>query len=164
MPWRNASRLMAATARLGDMGLLFVGRDIWRTDPTQRLAAQNGWDWVQFAGYVPDADLPELYAAARVFAYPSLYEGFGIPPLEAMACGTPVVGSNRGALPEVLGDAALLVDPYDVEALADALHAARDDQGALRRRGLEHAARYRWDVAAEQTWSVYQSAAQTTSK
>ena len=77
----------------------------------QRLAADNGWDWARFAGYVPDADLPALYAAARVFAYPSLYEGFGIPPLEAMACGTPVVASTAGALPEVLGDAALLVDP-----------------------------------------------------
>ncbi len=160
MPWRNAPRLLRAAARL-DLGLLFVGRDIWGTDPTQRLAADHGWDWARFAGYVPDADLPELYAAARVFAYPSLYEGFGIPPLEAMACGTPVVASTAGAFPEVLGDAALLVDPLDEAALTDALRAAADDQGTLRRRGLERAARYTWPRAAAETWRVYEAAAAT---
>jgi glycosyltransferase involved in cell wall biosynthesis len=157
MPWRNASRLLRAAARL-DYGLLFVGRDIWGTDPTARLAAERGWDqWARFAGYVPDADLPALYAAARVFAYPSLYEGFGIPPVEAMACGTPVVASTAGALPEVLGDAALLVDPYDEDALAEALQAAAEDRGELRRRGLERAARYSWPRAADQTWEVYRA-------
>jgi glycosyltransferase involved in cell wall biosynthesis len=108
---------------------------------------------------VPDADLPDLYAAARVFAYPSLYEGFGIPPLEAMACGTPVVASTAGAFPEVLGDAALLVDPLDEAALADALRAAADDHGALRRRGLERAAHYSWRRAAAETWRVYEAVA-----
>jgi glycosyltransferase involved in cell wall biosynthesis len=157
MPWRNAPRLLRAAAPLG-LGLLFVGRDIWGTDPTQRLAAEHGWDWARFAGYVSDADLPELYAAARVFAYPSLYEGFGIPPLEAMACGTPVVASTAGALPEVLGDAALLVDPLDEAALTDALRSAADDQGALRRQGLERAARYSWQRAAAETWQVYEAA------
>jgi glycosyltransferase involved in cell wall biosynthesis len=99
-----------------------------------------------------------LYAAARVFAYPSLYEGFGIPPLEAMACGTPVVASTAGALPEVLGDAALLVDPYDEDALAEALQAAAADQGDLRRRGLARSARYSWKQAADETWQVYEAA------
>jgi glycosyltransferase involved in cell wall biosynthesis len=158
MPWRNGPRLLRAAAGLG-YGLLFVGRDIWGTDPTARLAAENGWDWAQFAGYVSDADLPALYAAASVFAYPSLYEGFGIPPLEAMACGTPVVASTAGALPEVLGDAALLVDPYDEGALAEALRAAVDDRGTLRRRGIERAARYSWQRAAAETWRVYEAAA-----
>jgi glycosyltransferase involved in cell wall biosynthesis len=157
-PWRTAPRLLRAAARL-DLGLLFVGRDIWGTDATQRLAAENGWDWARFAGYVPDVDLPELYAAARVFAYPSLYEGFGIPPLEAMACGTPVVASTAGAFPEVLGDAALLVDPLDEAALADALRAAAEDRGSLRKRGLERAARYTWQRAAAETWQVYEAAA-----
>ena len=158
MPWRNAPRLLRAASRLR-FGLLFVGRDIWGTDPTARIAAEQGWDWARFAGYVPDADLPGLYAAASVFAYPSLYEGFGIPPLEAMACGTPVVASTRGALPEVLGDAALLVDPLDEDALAEALQAAAADTGTLRRRGIERAARFSWQSAAEQTWQVYQDAA-----
>jgi glycosyltransferase involved in cell wall biosynthesis len=157
MPWRNAPRLLRAAARL-DYGLLFVGRDIWGGDPTERLAAESGWDWARFAGYVADADLPALYSAARVFAYPSLYEGFGIPPVEAMACGTPVVASMAGALPAVLGDAALLVDPYDEKALAEALQAAADDQGTLRRRGLERAARYTWQRAAQETWAVYEEA------
>jgi glycosyltransferase involved in cell wall biosynthesis len=160
MPWRNAPRLLRATARLG-YGLLFVGRDIWGTDPTARLAAQRGWDWARFAGYVTDRELPTLYAAARVFAYPSLYEGFGIPPLEAMACGTPVVASTAGALPEVLGDAALLVDPYDEDALAEAIQAAAEDSGRLRRQGLERAAAFTWERAAEATWRVYQEAAAT---
>jgi glycosyltransferase involved in cell wall biosynthesis len=159
MPWRNAPRLLRATARLG-FGLLFVGRDIWGTDPTARLAAEKGWDWARFAGYVADADLAAVYAAAQVFAYPSLYEGFGIPPVEAMACGTPVVASTAGALPEVLGDAALLVDPYDEDALAEALRAAADDRGALRRRGILRAARYTWPAAAAETWQVYEAAGQ----
>jgi glycosyltransferase involved in cell wall biosynthesis len=158
MPWRNGPRLLRAVARLG-YGLLFVGRDIWGTDPTAKLAAEHGWDWVRFAGYVADAELPALYAAAAVFAYPSLYEGFGIPPLEAMACGTPVVASTAGALPEVLGDAALLVDPYDESALADALQAAAADRGSLRRRGLERATRYTWPRAAAETWRLYEAAA-----
>jgi glycosyltransferase involved in cell wall biosynthesis len=158
MPWRNAPRLLEAASQL-DMGLLFVGRDIWGTDPTARLAAERGWGWARFTGYVDDAALPELYRAARVFAYPSLYEGFGIPPLEAMACGTPVVASTAGALPEVLGDAALLVDPLDTNALAEALEAAAQDAGELRRRGLEQAARFDWRITAEQTWQVYQASA-----
>jgi glycosyltransferase involved in cell wall biosynthesis len=158
MPWRNGPRLLAAASRL-KFGLLFVGRDIWGTDQTQRIAAERGWAWARFAGYVADADLPELYAAARVFAYPSLYEGFGIPPLEAMACGTPVVGSTAGALPEVLGDAALLVDPTNEDELTQALEAAARDQGELRRRGLQHAARYDWKTAAEQTWQIYREVA-----
>jgi glycosyltransferase involved in cell wall biosynthesis len=158
MPWRNAPRLLRAASRL-NYGLLFVGRDIWGTDPTARLAAEQGWDWAQFAGYTADDDLPALYAAASVFAYPSLYEGFGIPPLEAMASGTPVVASTAGALPEVLGDAALLVDPYDETALSEALEAAARDPGTLRHRGLIRAARYTWEAAAAETWQVYQAVA-----
>ena len=164
LPWRNAPRLLRAMARLrqgwpdsAPPGLLIAGRDIWGTDPTRRLAAEHGWTgWARFAGYVADDELPSLYAAAAVFAYPSLYDGFGIPPLEAMACGTPVVASTAGALPEVLGDAALLVDPTDEHALAEAIRAAFERPAELRQRGLARAARYSWHRAAEQTWQVYQ--------
>lgn len=161
MPWRNGVRLLRAVARLGgDVGLLFVGRDIWGTDPTARVAAERGWEWARFAGYVADEDLAELYAAAEVLAYPSLYEGFGIPPLEAMACGTPVVASTAGALPEVLGDAALLVDPYDEDALAEAIRLVLQSPREWRERGVRHARRYAWERTAEETWRVYEEVAQ----
>lgn len=167
MPWRNAARLLEAVAALRrdraiQCDLLFVGRDIWGTDPTRALACANHWDaWARFAGYVLDADLPHLYAAASVLACPSLYEGFGIPSVEAMACGTPVVASTGGALPEVVGDAALTVDPRDVAAIADGLNRALSDDrlaAEMRRRGLIRAARYTWPRAAAATWQVYERA------
>ena len=114
---------------------------------------------IYHAGYVGDDDLAALYEGALCLAFPSKTEGFGIPPLEAMACGTPVVASTAGALPEVLGDAALLVDPYDEASLAAAIRSAAQDDGSLRRRGLERAARFTWQRAAEETWRVYEEAA-----
>jgi len=114
---------------------------------------------IRFLGHVPDADLPPLVNGAVAFVYPSLYEGFGLPPLEAMACGTPVITSNRSSLPEVVGDAALLVDPDDRGALADAMAhvvsdaALRED---LRARGLARARRYTWDETARRTVAVYE--------
>ena len=111
-------------------------------------------------GPLTDADLPALYSAADLFVFPSLYEGFGLPPLEAMACGAPVVCSNAASLPEVVGDAAVTVDPYDVEALAQAMHrvltdsVVRDD---LRAKGLARAAQFTWERTAQETMKVYQS-------
>jgi len=99
---------------------------------------------VRELGPVPDADLPALYGGALAFVLPSLYEGFGLPCLEAMACGTPVVASDRGALPETCGDAALLVDPSNHSALADAVRAAIGDR-SLRDRGLRRAAEFSWE-------------------
>jgi len=115
---------------------------------------------VVFTGQIREQDKAPLYSAATVFAFPSLYEGFGMPVLEAMACGTPVVTSNRSALPEVVGDAGLLVDPYDTDAicagLADLLdHQDRRDD--LARRGLDRARRFTWGQVAEQTVRVYDS-------
>lgn len=164
LPWRNAPRLLRAVAaaraqhRL-EVDLLFVGRNVWGTDPTATIARETGWDaWAHVAGYVSDEDLPALYRAAALFAAPSLYEGFGIPPLEAMASGVPVVASTAGAMPEVLGHAALLADPLDEAGLAEALYAALADgplRGRLRERGLARARHYSWARAVDETWQVY---------
>lgn len=104
---------------------------------------------VRSLGHVPDAELPALYAGALAFVLPSRYEGFGLPCLEAMASGTPVVAADRAALPETCGDAALLVDPDDQEAIAEAVLAALGD-AELRRRGLARAARFSWDRTARE--------------
>lgn len=109
-------------------------------------------------GHAPTDDLPLFYSAAAVFAFPSLYEGFGIPVAEAMACGTPVITSNVSSLPEVGGDAALYVDPHDVDGLAAALGRVLGDaalRDALSARGLVQAARFTWDEVARQTVAVY---------
>jgi glycosyltransferase involved in cell wall biosynthesis len=136
------------------------------------LAGQRGWlyddildqvrrlglsDRVVLPGYVPDADLPALLSGALAFIYPSLYEGFGLPLLEAMACGTPVICSNASSLPEVAGDAALLVDPTDTEALADALARLVADEGLRRElveRGFRQMRRFSWRRCAEETLRV----------
>jgi glycosyltransferase involved in cell wall biosynthesis len=114
---------------------------------------------VVFTGFTDEADLPALYRGARVFAFPSLYEGFGLPPLEAMASGVPVVSSNASSLPEVVGEAGLMVDARDDGALADALErAAMDDDwraGAMER-GLQRAATFTWQHSAQQLLTVYE--------
>ena len=113
-------------------------------------------------GYVADADRAALLSGAEALVYPSLYEGFGLPVLEAMACGTPVVASNRPALPEVAGDSALLVDPEDPHQLAQAIERVLSDERlrrVLRQRGLERAARFSWDETARRTAAVLHDAA-----
>jgi glycosyltransferase involved in cell wall biosynthesis len=115
-------------------------------------------DRVMFPGFVADADLPALYSAARVLAYPSIYEGFGLPMLEAMACGTPVVTSTASCMPEVAGDAALLDPPPDVDALAAGLERALTDE-ALRAdliaRGRARARQFSWAKSAQQLLGIY---------
>ncbi|HZB46086.1 MAG TPA: glycosyltransferase, partial [Pyrinomonadaceae bacterium] len=116
---------------------------------------------VIFTGYVPDADLPALYAGALGFVYPSYFEGFGLPPLEAMQCGTPVVVADRTSLPEVVGDAGLTFDPFDTAALASALARLVEDESLrarLRLRGLARAASFTWRETARRTLEVYQRA------
>ncbi len=113
---------------------------------------------VIFTGYVPETDLPALYSGADLFVYPSSYEGFGLPPLEAMACGSAVVCSNASSLPEVVGDAALTVDPCDQEALLQAMQRLLTDvhlREEFRQRGLERASQFSWERAARETVDVY---------
>lgn len=115
---------------------------------------------VVFTGTVPDEDLSAYYSGAEAYVSPSLYEGFGFPPLEAMACGCPVIVANAGAQPEVVGDAALVVDPHDPEALAAALEELLTDESLQRdlvQRGLQRAAQFTWERAARETEAVYSS-------
>jgi glycosyltransferase involved in cell wall biosynthesis len=128
-------------------------------DPRQTVERLGLEGNVIFTGQIREQDKAPLYSAATVFAFPSLYEGFGMPVLEAMACGTPVVTSNISALPEVAGDAGQLVDPYDAEAISQALAELLESQSRreeLARRGLERARRFTWHQVAEQTLRVYE--------
>ncbi len=116
---------------------------------------------IELLGYVTAARLEELYGQASIFAFPSLDEGFGIPVLEAMAHGIPVITSNRSALPEVAGDAALLVNPHDVADLAGALESLTRDEGlrtAFGQRGIQQASLFTWETAIARTWNVYNEA------
>jgi glycosyltransferase involved in cell wall biosynthesis len=155
----EAYTCMRTTAGLSPP-LVIAGGEGWKNRAIHRAAAASPFAAdIRFLGHVPEADLPALMSGALAFVYPSLYEGFGLPPLEAMACGTPVITSNRSSLPEVVGDAALLVDPEDRRQLAEAMtrvateEALRDD---LRGRGLKQAQRYSWDETARRTVEVYE--------
>jgi glycosyltransferase involved in cell wall biosynthesis len=171
-PRKNIRALVDALRVLRGRGyphrLLIAGRKGWLYQATFDHVKQTGMeDAVTFLDFVPDADLPALFAACDAFVFPSLYEGFGLPPLEAMACGAPVVCSNASSLPEVVGDpspssgqaAALLVNPRDVGEIANAVErvitdrALRDDLCA---RGFVQAAKFSWERAARETLAVYE--------
>jgi glycosyltransferase involved in cell wall biosynthesis len=143
---------------------VLVGRKGWLYHDTFAMARASGYaDELVFTGYVPDEDLVALYNAADLFVYPSIFEGFGLPALEAMACGTPVITSNTSALPETVGDAALMVDPLDVEALAGIIAAVLRDadlRERLRAQGLERAAGFSWEATARIILNVYRQALQ----
>ncbi len=127
-----------------------------------RVVGARGWGDVQVDGWlgrVSDSDLAALYRGARCLVYPSLYEGFGIPVLEAMACGTPVVTSRGGATEEVAGGAAVLVDPNDPAAVAAGIEEAASRRDELRALGLERAAQFTWERVAAETRAVYEAAA-----
>jgi len=168
-PRKNLVRLIEALQRLRGEGLIvplwMVGGRGWLYDDFfRRVEELEVRDVVHLTGYVPAADLPLLYSAATVAAVPSVYEGFGLPVLEAMACGTPVVASNTSSLPEAGGDAARYFDPYDVEAMAEALRAVWTDpelRAEMRQRGLVQAARFSWGRAAEETIGVYERVMET---
>ena len=157
-------RLLARSAdepKIAELHLVIAGGKGWMYEDTLALVKRAGLeDRVHFPGFVAEADLPAVYCLAAVFAFPSWYEGFGLPVLEAMACGTPVVAADNSSLPEVVGEAGLLVDAGDPDALSEALgRLLRDEalQGRLFRAGLDQARRFTWEEAAQQLLHVYKS-------
>jgi glycosyltransferase involved in cell wall biosynthesis len=161
-PRKNYLRLIQAFAQLPpDFGinLVIAGGTGWDSQPLyDEVKSHNLEHRVRFTGFVADSDLPALYSAATLFAYPSLYEGFGLPVLEAMACGTPVITGNRSSLPEVVGQAGLVVDPTDVAALAHSIEQVLTED-TLRRQlamaGIKQAARFTWPRMAGQVMKLY---------
>lgn len=169
-PRKNLARLIDAYAELVSMrgegnlpGLVLVGKRAWLFEETIRTAVrQQLQNQILFTGYVPERDLPALYSGALCFVYPSFFEGFGLPPLEAMQCGTPVITGNLTSLPEVVGDAGIMVDPFDVGALSGAIALLIDDvdqRKRLRVKGLARARAFDWRETARRTLEVYERAA-----
>ncbi len=165
-PRKNIAQLVRAFARARRSAhlphcLVLIGARGWKhAEVDAAIEEEQVSDVVHFAGYVPADELPDWFRAADLFVYPSRYEGFGLPPLEAMACGTPVVASNSSSLPEVVGDAGLLVWPDDVNGLAEAIvrvlktPVLRDE---MRERGLAQAAKFSWARTARETLDVYRA-------
>jgi glycosyltransferase involved in cell wall biosynthesis len=164
-PRKNLTRLVEAFSRIcadDDVGLALVGARGWLCDELfARIEALELGDRIIFPGYVTNGELPLWYNAATLLAYPSVYEGFGLPILEAQACGTPVITSEVSSLPEAAGDGALMVDPYDVEALATGIGRLLTDsqlRKELQARGRAHAAGFLWSRTAADTANVYRRA------
>jgi glycosyltransferase involved in cell wall biosynthesis len=169
-PRKNLGRLAQAYARLRNRlpenelpQLVIVGKCAWLYRETLREIEQlRTGDCVITTGYVPERDLPALYSGATCFVYPSYFEGFGLPPLEAMKCGAPVITGDRTSLPEVVGDAGLLVNPFDVDAIVSAIQSIVIDsklRSELKTRSLNRAQMFDWRETAQQTLEVYREAA-----
>ena len=162
-PRKNYSRTIKALKILRDEGyeldFVIAGGKGWLEDEMYQTIKDTGLEnHVHLIGFADDEDLPALYSGAECVAFPSLYEGFGFPVLEGMACETPVVTSNLSSLPEVAGDAALLVDPYDIEAIADAIKRILDDselRQTLIKRGINQASKFTWESSARQLCQIY---------
>jgi glycosyltransferase involved in cell wall biosynthesis len=177
-PRKNLARVIDAFARLAgnpalaptlsDVQLVLAGKRGWLYDDLFAQVTRLGLaSRVVFPGYIEDTDLPALLGGALALVFPSLYEGFGIPVLEAGACGVPVITSNTSSLPEVAGDAALLVDPHDVDAIADAMLRIATDaelRAELDRRGQENVKRFSWEKCARETLAVLEEAAKRGKK
>lgn len=165
-PRKNLARLLEAFVALApavrkDVSLVVAGAQGWLNDSIHEHVQKLGLgESVHFAGYIEEKDLAAVYSLATVFAYPSLWEGFGLPILEAMACGTPVLTSSVSSLPEVAGDAAVLVPPNDVDAIAEGLGRLLEDDTLRRQlseRGYHRAANFSWERCARETLAVYKS-------
>ncbi len=164
-PRKNLTRLIQAFSNLqspiSNIQLVIAGKKGWLYEKIFRQVEERGLEGrVVFTAYVPETDLPALLSGARLFVFPSLYEGFGLPVLEALACGTPVVCSNVSSLPEVAGDAAVLVDPLDVEEMTAAIERVLGDEklrAGLIERGFEKAKKFSWEKCAHETLGVLES-------
>ncbi|NJN66030.1 MAG: glycosyltransferase family 4 protein [Chloroflexaceae bacterium] len=169
-PHKNLERLVLAWAQLHEQPgqpeacLVMAGHEDPRYSQARRIVAERGLSGTtRFLPNVNEADLPGLYGGADFFAFPSFYEGFGLPPLEAMACGTPVLCANASSLPEVVGDAALLVNPSSVSDLASGLQTLLTNpllRADLRQRGLQQAQTFSWERTARKTLAVYEAVGQ----
>ena len=169
-PRKNLLTLFDAIARLdntrlgewADVPLVVGGRQGWLTDETLAAVQARGLHGrIRFTGFIADEDLPAILSRAALFCFPSLYEGFGLPPLEAMACGVPTVVSNRASLPEVVGDTGRLVEPDDVDALREAMlemATAPDVRDQLGAAALARSRRFTWDACMDQTMAAYKAA------
>lgn len=164
---KNQVHLLQAFAELRERyqiphTLVIAGREGWGYEAVYAECRALGLgDVVRFLGYVPDVDIPALYSAADLVVYPSLYEGFGLPVLEAMACGAIVATSNVSSLPEVGGEAALYFDPQNVTEMAETIYRGLTDttlRAQLRRKGLEHVRAFTWEQAAKHTLNSYRQA------
>jgi len=164
-PHKNLERLIQAfdlvrRRGLGHLKLVLIGDEISKYAALRRAVHRHQLhQYVRFLGYLPEATLAVMYRLAGVFVFPSLYEGFGLPPLEAMASGTPVVTSNVSSLPEVAGDAAMLVDPYEPEAIADGIFRVLTDETVrrtLRDRGLARARQFSWEASVRRVRDIYE--------
>ena len=163
-PHKNLERLIDAFYLVRQRGLdhlklVLIGDDISKYASLRRAVQHHGLHkYVRFLGYLPEETLAVMYRLASVFVFPSLYEGFGLPPLEAMASGTPVVTSNISSLPEVTGNAAVLVDPYDPHSIADGIYSVVADparRADLSAKGVARAHEFSWEAAARRVHQVY---------
>ena len=167
-PHKNLERLIEAfnlvrKRGLDHLKLVLIGDEISKYAALRRAVHHHQLHkYVRFLGYLPEETLAVMYRLAGVFVFPSLYEGFGLPPLEAMASGTPVVTSNISSLPEVAGDAAVLVDPHFPEAIADGIHTVLTDEAVrrtLRDKGLARARQFSWEQSVRRVLEIYRDAA-----
>jgi len=163
-PRKNLVRLLEAFRKIkkGQVKLVLAGGLGWKYEPVMAAIENFGLrEDVVLTGFIPQEEKVYWYNAAEIFVYPSLYEGFGLPPLEAMACGTPVVASRAASLPEVVGDGGILVDPTDTEAIAEALSRLLSDpreRERLREKGLQRAKKFSWEQMARETVKIYREA------
>jgi alpha-1,3-rhamnosyl/mannosyltransferase len=163
-PRKNIASLLRAYRKIPSdtrrhFPLVFAGMKGWHyNDIDREIKALVATGEIKLLGYLDGDELPQVYAGSSMLVYPSIYEGFGLPPLEAMACGVPVIASNRASLPEVVGDAGILVEPYDIDAIAEAIMSLIDDVEERDRRGragLERSRGFSWEKCARETIAVY---------